>query len=132
MSGHLRTHFPSQHFMVDDVVTITPGMPWKAPMLRQLARITNSLAVSPVNRPIIAHNFCPVGRVARGGTCSVRGVLAPGAVASSRMLRIRCRAWLDRCSADNFFLDWGGFAWAPTKSSIAARRGRKSPPGVKV
>ena len=35
------------------------------------------------------------------------------------MLRIRCRAWLDRCSADNFFLDWGGFG-APTKSSIAA------------
>ena len=131
MSGHLRTQFPSQHFMVDDVVTITPGMAWKAPMPRQLARsrITNSLANSPVNRPIIAHNFCPVGRI---GTCGVRGVLAPGAVASSRMLRIRCRAWLDRCSADNFFLDWGGFAWAPTKSPIAASRGRKSPPGVKV
>ena len=61
------------------------------------------IAHTSVNRPIIAHNFCPVGRV---GTCSVRGVLAPGAVASSRMLPIRCRAWLDRCSADNFFLDW--------------------------
>ena len=28
------TQFPSQHFMVDDVVTITPGMAWKAPMTR--------------------------------------------------------------------------------------------------
>ena len=34
VSGYLRTQFPSQHFMVDDVVTITPGMAWKAPMPR--------------------------------------------------------------------------------------------------
>ena len=34
VSGHLRTQFPPQHFMVDDVVTITPGMAWKAPMPR--------------------------------------------------------------------------------------------------
>ena len=46
VSGHLRTQFPSQHFMADDVVTITPGMAWKAPMPRQLVRIANSLAVS--------------------------------------------------------------------------------------
>ena len=26
VSGHLRTQFPSQHFMADDVVTITPGI----------------------------------------------------------------------------------------------------------
>ena len=32
------------------------------------------------------------------GTGSVRAVLMPAAVASSRMLRIRCRAWL-ACSA---------------------------------
>ena len=59
------------------------------------------------------------------GTGSVIAVLALAAVASSRMLRIRyratldrCRAWLDRSGADNFLLVWGGFG-APTKSSIA-------------
>ena len=47
------------------------------------------------------------------------GLGGVGTVASSRMLRIRCRAWLDLCRADNFLLVWGGFAGAPTKPSIA-------------
>ena len=107
VSGHLRTQFPSQHFMADDVVTITPGMAWKAPMPRQLVRIANSLAVSRQSA-YYRSQFLP------SPTCNVRGVLAPGAVASSRMLRIRCRAWLDRCSADNFFLD-GWFCMGANK-----------------
>ena len=55
-----------------------------------------------------------------------QGSVVLGTVASSRMLRIRCRAWLDRCRAwldlcraDSFLLVWGGFAGAPTKPSIA-------------
>ena len=60
-----------------------------------------------------------------GGTPGL-GLGGVGTVASSRMLRIRCRAWLDRCRAwldlcraDSFLLVWGGFAGAPTKPSIA-------------